>query len=38
MAKKSGLGRGLNALLNDSGSDSLVIERKKNNCGWEYSR
>ncbi len=28
MAKKSGLGRGLNALLDDSGSDSLVMEKK----------
>lgn len=28
MAKKSGLGRGLNALLDDSGSDSLVVEKK----------
>jgi len=29
MAKKSGLGRGLGALLNDSGSDSLVIDSNK---------
>lgn len=29
MAKKTGLGRGLNALLDDSGSDSLVVDRKK---------
>jgi len=29
MAKKSGLGKGLGALLNDSGSESMVIERKK---------
>ncbi len=29
MAKKTGLGRGLNALLDDSGSDSLVMDRKK---------
>ena len=29
MAKKTGLGRGLNALLDDSGNDSLVVERKK---------
>lgn len=29
MAKKSGLGRGLGALLDDSGSDSMVAEKRK---------
>ena len=29
MAKKSGLGRGLGALLDDSGSDALVVERRR---------
>lgn len=29
MAKKSGLGRGLGALLEESGNDSLVLDRKK---------
>lgn len=33
MAKKSGLGRGLGALLNDSGDDTLVIDRRKPTAG-----